>query len=241
MDAERPAHLLLIHINPEFMKSPIPLLEILLTAAALALSQMIFMVAQRLALRSDRFQYVMLYARLLSGFMLGLVPLASLSFSLSHVTQFIHFTNALLTLQSALLFSVFAMFMTYRFAGRPENLRVYPQVRISHWTSGLLFCNSLSWMIYLAGYEFILRGFLFFPSMQSLPLAYAILLNLFLYSLAHLPKGRKETLGSIPFGLLLCILTAITGNIWDAFLIHAALAVSNDIFSIKANPRMHFV
>ena len=223
------------------MKSPIPLLEMLLTAAALALSHMIFMMAQRLALRSDRFQHAMIYARLLSGFIFGLIPLANLSFSLSRLTHFIHFTNTLLTLQSALFFSVFAMCMTYRFAGRPENLRVYPQVRISQWTSGLLFCNSLSWMIYLAGYEFILRGFLFFPSMQSLPLAYAILLNLVLYSLAHLPKGRKETLGSIPFGLLLCILTAITGNIWDAFLIHAALAVSNDIFSIKVNPRMHFV
>src|SRR6185295_15057548 len=191
--------------------------------------------------RSGRFQYAMLYARLLSGFILGIIPLAYLSFSLSRITQFIHFTNPLLTLQSALLFSVFAMCMTYRFAGRPENITVYPQVRISQWTSGFLLCNSLSWMIYLAGYEFILRGYLFFPSMQSLPMAYAILLNLALYSLAHLPKGRKETLGSIPFGLLLCILTVATGNIWDAFLIHSALALSNDIFSIKANPRMHFV
>jgi len=223
------------------MKNPIPLLEILLTTAALVLSQMIFLVAQRLALRSDRFRYAVLYARLLSAFIFCFIPLANLSFSLSRFTHFIHFTNTLPTLRSALFFSLFAFCVAYRLAGRPENVRAYPQLRISQWTSGLLFFNSLSWMIYLAGYEFILRGFLFFPSLQSFPLAFAILLNLLLYSLAHLPKGQKETLASIPFGLLLCILTAVTGNIWNAFLIHATLAVSNDIFSIKANPRMHFV
>lgn len=223
------------------MINRIPLLETLLTAAALALSQMIFLAAQRLTLRSDHFRYAVIYARLLSGFTFCLIPLANLSFSLSRFARFIHFTNANLTLQSAIFFSFFALYVTYRFAGRPENLRAYPQLRISQWTSGLLFYNCLSWMFYLAGYEIILRGFLLFPSIQSLPLAYAILLNLILYSLAHLPKGRKETLGSIPFGLLLCILTAVTGNIWNAFIIHSALAVSNDIFSIKANPRMIFI
>ncbi len=224
------------------MISHIPLLEIILTAAALALSQMMFQAAQRLAFRSDRFKYAVLYARFFSGFTFCAIPLANLSFSPSRfVAYFIHFTNTNLTLQSALFFSIFALYMTYRFAGRPENLKNYPQLRISRWTTGLVFFNSLSWVFYLAGYEIILRGFLLFPSLQSLPLAIAILLNLILYSLAHLPKGPKETLGSIPFGLLLCILTAITGNIWNAFVIHATLAVSNDFYSIKANPRMLFV
>ncbi len=223
------------------MISHIPFLEVLLTAAALAVSQIIFMVAQRLTLRSDRFKYAVLYARLMNGFTFCIVPLANFSFSLPRFARLIHFTNVTLTLQCALFFSVSAVCITYRFANRPDNLKTYPQLRISRWTTSLLFFNCLSWMIYLAGYEIILRGFLFFPSMHSLPLTYAILLNLILYSLAHLPKGSRETWGSIPFGLLLCILTAITGNIWNAFLIHSALAVSNDLFSIKANPRMLLV
>ena len=221
--------------------SPIPFIETLLTAAALGLSQLIFLAAERLSLRSDRSQYAILYARLLSGFIFLLFPLANLSFSLSCFTNFLHFTNTQLTLPGALLFSLLALYFSYRHGGRPDNIRTYPQLRVFRWTSRLLFLNCLSWLFYLAVYEILLRGFLLFPSIQSLPLSYAILLNLLLYSLAHLPKGRKETLGAIPFGLLLCVLTALTGNIWNAFIIHSTLALSNDIFSIKANPRMLFV
>ena len=70
--------------------------------------------------------------------------------------------------------------------------------------------------------------------------AAAMVLNTILYALAHLYKGRMETLGSVPVGVLLCYLTFLTGNIWTAVVIHCLMALSNEWFSIRFHPDMRF-
>jgi membrane protease YdiL (CAAX protease family) len=68
----------------------------------------------------------------------------------------------------------------------------------------------------------------------------AFLLNALIYSLAHAPQGWRETLYALPFGILLCAITSLTGNFWAAYIIHVSLALSNDHFAIKNNPHMRF-
>jgi uncharacterized protein len=129
---------------------------------------------------------------------------------------------------------------THRTAGSEKNLNAYPQMRIRAWTPFILLVSGISWVLYLVAYEFLFRGLLLSASVAVMTGWQAITLNCILYALAHLYKGRFETLGAIPVGILLCYLTLRTGNIWWAVLIHSVMALSNEWFSIRAHPEMHF-
>lgn len=125
-------------------------------------------------------------------------------------------------------------------SGNKTNLAQYPQVRIKEWSVLLFLKNSLLWFLYLCSYEFMFRGFLLFGSVYAFGVWPGILLNAALYSLAHIPKGAKEAVLAIPFGIFICYITLRTETIWAAVFIHLILALSNDFFSIRANPEMMF-
>lgn len=128
------------------------------------------------------------------------------------------------------------------FASRNKNhLAQYPQIRAKEWDSGLITLSAISWITYLAGYEFMFRGFLLFSCLESFGYWPAIIINICLYSLAHLPKGYRETIGSIFFGFILSYSTLWLGSIWFALLVHITLALSNEWFSIAFNPEMNRV
>lgn len=127
----------------------------------------------------------------------------------------------------------------YFSASKPGNLALYPQMRIQNWTPGVLLLSSISWVIFLTGYEFLFRGFLFYSALTLLPPWSAIALNCSLYAFAHLYKGPGEAFGAIPLGILLCYITLLTGNIWSAVIIHSIMALSNEWYSIRFNREMN--
>lgn len=127
----------------------------------------------------------------------------------------------------------------YFSSSAPGNLALYPQIRIKSWTPRILTISALSWVLFLVAYEFLFRGFLLGAAMMVMGSWPAIALNCTLYAFAHIYKGPGETFGAIPLGILLCYLTLLTGNIWSAVVIHSVMALSNEWFSIKANPEMH--
>jgi len=128
------------------------------------------------------------------------------------------------------------------FAARNKNhLAQYPQIRVKQWNSGLIILSAISWITYLAGYEFMFRGFLLFSCLESFGYWPAIIINISLYSLVHLPKGRTETLASVFFGFILSYITIELGSFWFALLLHISLALSNEWFSISYHPEMYRV
>jgi membrane protease YdiL (CAAX protease family) len=120
----------------------------------------------------------------------------------------------------------------------PDNLRRYPRIRKKEWSVRLLIGSSLSWAAYLLAYEIMFRGYLLFVSVAYLGAWPAIALNAAMYALAHVPRGSKETFGAIPFGVALCVATIQSGSIWAAYVVHAAMALSNEWLSLKAHPAM---
>lgn len=130
------------------------------------------------------------------------------------------------------------IFLGYFPAQKASNLALYPQIRILRWNKQLILISALSWIIFLVGYEFLFRGFLLYASMEVLNPASAIALNSAIYALAHIYKGPGETFGAIPVGIILCLLTLQTGNIWSAVIIHSLMALSNEWFSLRAHPEM---
>ena len=131
--------------------------------------------------------------------------------------------------------------INYFSSGNKNNLDQYPQIRVSQWSSGLLLGSALSWVTYLMAYEFLFRGLLLFACLDSFGYWPAIIINVSLYSLSHLPKGPRETLASLIFGLILCFVTLKLGALWFALLTHISLALSNEWFSIFFHPDMTMV
>jgi membrane protease YdiL (CAAX protease family) len=136
--------------------------------------------------------------------------------------------------------SLLVIFLSYKSAGKPENLAHYPQIRAKVWTQKTVMINAGGWALYLLGYEFMFRGILLFPLADHLGIWPAIAVNTALYSATHIPKGFTEALGAIPLGLVLCLLTLSSGTIWIAFFVHLTMALTNSFASLKFHPEMHY-
>jgi membrane protease YdiL (CAAX protease family) len=179
------------------------------------------------------------FQRLTGVFFFALVPVIFLLFL--GKTDFQGIEIKMMTTQSILwLIAVSAVILPigYFNSRSEDNLDMYPMIRNIIWSKRMIIVSALSWCAYLLAYEFLFRGLLFFSSLEFMGLWQAILINVGLYSLVHLPKGIKESLGALPMGVVLCLLSFKTGSFWMAFFIHIILALSNEWFSLHFQPEM---
>jgi uncharacterized protein len=130
------------------------------------------------------------------------------------------------------ILAALAVFASRVNAKTNSNLETYPQLRTNDWNSSLIVGNTITWVIYLFGYEYFFRGALLFGYDDNVSFAVIITLNVLLYAGAHACKGSKECFLSIPFGALLCCLCLATNSFYPGFIIHTVLALSNDFYSI---------
>ena len=183
-----------------------------------------------------------LFRRLLGFLLMGLLPLAVFTLGLE-LAPSDYGINLQHIQKSGIWIAIFVppiILLNYYVAGKPSNLRQYPQIRLLHWRQMDLLVNFITWTIYLLGYEMLFRGFLLFALYDAFGAPLAITLNVILYALAHIPKGVKEMAGSVPFGIILCLITLSTGSFLAAFVIHAMMALSNEFFAITFHPDMKF-
>ena len=118
------------------------------------------------------------------------------------------------------------------------SLIVIPRSKV--WTKKMMGLEALAWFLYLFAYELLFRGVLLFPVAASIGIWPAIAVNIALYSATHIPKGLDETIGAIPLGFVLCILTLMSGTIWIAFLVHVVMAWTNTFTALHFNPEMSY-
>ena len=115
-----------------------------------------------------------------------------------------------------------------------------PELRIRIWYPRHLLLTVLSWGFYIFGFEFFFRGILWFICYGVMGFWPAIAINIVLYSLVHIPKGKLMTFGAIPIGVIFCLLSHLTGSFYPAFLVHACMAIVTEIFSAYHNPEFQF-
>jgi len=181
-----------------------------------------------------------LYQRLLGIFFFGFIPLLFLLFK-DETSLYANFLKIQFNFYSFLFVSgigLIVILVNYFASRSADNLSVYPQIRTKTWSIDLLVLSALSWMAYLFAYEFLFRGVFLFSCIKEVGNFNAILLNIFVYALVHIPKGKKEAIGAIPLGIVLCLLTIHSGTMWIAFWIHCCLALSNEWFSIRYHPEI---
>ena len=109
----------------------------------------------------------------------------------------------------------------------------YPQFKLENWTLSYKFITYSTWVLYLAGYEFMFRGILLFGTVEELGYYPAIILNVTLYAVVHIHKGWKEVLGCFILGPILCITALKTNSLAIPIAVHLSLCLSNEFFSIR--------
>ncbi len=180
------------------------------------------------------------------GFLvLGLIPVLFLSFliprfTLQKIGLWFNSETTWFSITWTLGLSLVVIPLAFISAKKPENLNNYPQIRAKTWTNKTMVINLLGWALYLFGYELLFRGTLFFPLVDSLGIWPAIAINIALYATTHIPKGLAETLGAIPLGFVLCLLTLESGTVWIAFFVHLALAWTNSLTALAYHPEIEY-
>jgi membrane protease YdiL (CAAX protease family) len=184
-----------------------------------------------------------LFTKYMGLFFMGIFPCVVClillpEYSLADYGIYIEPKTCITSLLWILILSIVIIPLVSYSARQPKNLENYPQIRAKEWNLKLKFKNALGWAFYLLGYEILFRAILLFPLYYELGLWPAIAINTAIYSATHIPKGIDETLGAIPLGIVLCILTLITNTIWVAFIIHVIMAWTNSFTALKHHPNM---
>jgi membrane protease YdiL (CAAX protease family) len=187
-----------------------------------------------------------LFTKYLGLFTMGIVP-ATLAltfmpqYALADYGLIYNSDTKMTSLVAILILAALTMPLAFLSAKKPSHQVNYPQIREKNWTRSLVLKNSLGWSAYLLGYEFLFRGILLFPLVDALGVWPAVAINTVMYSATHIPKGLDETIGAAFLGVVLCLVTLITGTLWVAIVIHITMALTNSFSSIYHNPEMNFV
>ncbi|MES1216208.1 MAG: CPBP family intramembrane glutamic endopeptidase [Bacteroidota bacterium] len=91
-------------------------------------------------------------------------------------------------------------------------------------TRGFAYRYFIFRIVFLIAYEAWFRGYLLTDCVTAFGIPLAIFINVSLYTILHSFSGRKEIIGCIPFGILLCTLCTWFGAAWPAIIMHVALA-----------------
>lgn len=106
---------------------------------------------------------------------------------------------------------------------------VFENEGLSHYSFSHAYIYFLIRFVFLLCYEFFFRGVLLSVFLEFNSLFLAIAYSTILYVIIHLFDSKKELIGAVPFGIMLCLFTYITNSIWYAFLIHLSLSAIYEI------------
>ncbi len=134
---------------------------------------------------------------------------------------------------------VTVLFVSMLTTPRHSSLEQFPEVRVRFWRPNILVMSALSWIVYIAAFEFFYRGLLF----QSLLFALendvlAIAACTALYALSHYFKLNRITVTSIIYGALSCWIVLQTGSLIPVMVAHIALTLFVEWLSIRHHREM---
>ena len=115
-------------------------------------------------------------------------------------------------------------------------LHTYPFYRLASRSVLDLFLWECLYVLQFFCVEYFYRGFLL-RSLQPSFGVNSIYISSLLYLTIHLPKPFMECVGSLLFGLILCLLAMLCRSIWGGVFVHVCLAVSMDVLSLIQTDR----
>jgi len=105
---------------------------------------------------------------------------------------------------------------------------LFPAATKSFWHFVLY---EAAYAVYFIGWEFIYRGFMLFGLKPKLGY-YAVFIQTIPFAIMHFGKPQAETLAAVGAGVILGYLALRTRSFWYGWLLHAAIAFTNDLLAI---------
>jgi membrane protease YdiL (CAAX protease family) len=134
-----------------------------------------------------------------------------------------------------LLACALAVVVAWRSAAVPEVRAEYPMFRgLLHRPSQVLPYEAAYVLLYYVAFESYFRGYLLFTAAPRIGNLEAVVVQSTTACLLHLGKPDAELLLSFPFSVALGLVALRTRSFWPGLLVHVALGVSTDLFSIHA-------
>jgi membrane protease YdiL (CAAX protease family) len=91
--------------------------------------------------------------------------------------------------------------------------------------------HEAAYAVYFIGWEFIYRGFMLFGLREKLGY-YAVFIQTIPFAIMHFGKPQLETLAAVFAGVILGYLALRTRSFWYGWLLHALVAVTNDVLAV---------
>jgi len=128
------------------------------------------------------------------------------------------------------------------YAGREFNLTEFPEIRITHWSPGIILLSALTKTLQVFSIEFMFRGLvlgaLLYAGFSNIA---SIIISTGLYALTNYYKTNRYALFSLVYGLFAAYITILTGSLLSVLIIHLAFSLINEWFSIRKHPEMKTV
>jgi uncharacterized protein len=122
--------------------------------------------------------------------------------------------------------------LIFLFARSPEFLRYYPMYKpaAAAWTT--FFYYEGTQLVYMFGWEFLFRGYLFFATRREIGTVPALLLQMVPFAMLHAGKPELEAYGSIPAGIFLGLIALRANSFLPCALLHFAVAFTMDLLAV---------
>ena len=178
-----------------------------------------------------------------TGFLiLGVVPGLLYFLFLKPEISFIGYFDGPFASSSAIILILVFVILLMTFLNQKSNpTRSSLQMKITEWNASFFAINAFGWILYLLAYEFLFRGILLFECNNSFGFWPAIAINVTIYSAIHMINSKAEAIGALLFGTIACYFALRQGTILIPVIMHIALSLSSDYFSIKINKDLKFV
>ena len=115
----------------------------------------------------------------------------------------------------------------------------HPEIRIRRWTGRMLSNNRTTWLLYVAGYESLFRGFCLFALVDVLSPAAAIAVTTTFEVASHARRPGLEALIGLPMGVVLGIGALWTGSVLGPWVVHSLLILAAETIG-RPHPPAHF-
>jgi len=95
-------------------------------------------------------------------------------------------------------------------------------------TRGEGYSYAISRAGFLIIYEWFFRGLILISFCNWFGNIAGVAVNILLYVTLHFYKSKREMIGCIPLGVLLCLFTIWWQSVWPAIIFHLQIAIINE-------------
>jgi membrane protease YdiL (CAAX protease family) len=129
-------------------------------------------------------------------------------------------------------------FLTMFCFSRKKNIYLrYPEVEGAFISRIYFIISSLTYVLYLFGYECLFRGFLLFGLRKSLGDLPSVLVSMGFVTLTHMGTNFAVIIGAMVSGFIFPYIALLSGSLWPVLLLHVTIGVGMDWLCIRYRMR----